>query len=175
MKTSISVPDPLWNSALDASTSTSPSGIVQEALELLVESKATSGYRGVPDLPADLAQELENTRARHTEEVRSEYALGYCDGVELVTKLTWRQISYLADPSMGVLAAGRALTRLLSDQDQKKASEDWKPVISEDVLVEYLGEYADWRGIVPWHPSPERVEGIDAAVRGHYAAVKAGR
>lgn len=149
MKLSISVPDQLWASAVEACRpETGPSLVVQRALTSLVGGASTRAE--APTLP----KELERAAALHREvlraRVRELFELGYLRGVQLATQISWEALSFLVkvgdtrkvaqrqlDFDMGggrepYMPEGLSWPALCTALDQQFSEDDGEPYFASD-------------------------------------------
>ncbi|HEX3811409.1 MAG TPA: hypothetical protein VHX59_01095 [Mycobacteriales bacterium] len=169
MKISASVPDDLWESARDFLDADSTSGVVQEALRrVLADRTGGPSYAEVPAGDPALDDSLEDLRDRLIDEARELFQRGYRKGVELIHKLDWQQLQWVAE--QGVVRAAEAVGQAV--RDLERGDLDRVSVIRPALLIEYLGRYADMTGSTEWAPSTVEIEGMDRAFQDVWKRVR---
>jgi hypothetical protein len=163
VKTSISIPDELWDEAAALSQSDSPSSIVQDALRLLVADR--KGRVPPPfDPPPDAAELVDKAVKRLRLQAQSEYHRGYTAGAEMASSLTLAHMDQIERRGFDVKqwAAGFKSGPLTRDDPTAKAA------------LSQAGLNA-WAFIVPIQPEPSGpyINGLKRALQDVSAATRA--
>jgi hypothetical protein len=171
MKLSVSVPDDLWVLAKRRVDDDSPSAVVQAALTAFGGGGPGTDYAVRPTMDEPLAADIEAARSRLVAEARDLFQQGYRGGVELAGRLNFHQLDYIV--RRGAVDAAKSMAGMAWDIDMGRAPEGAKPLIDPNVLLGYLGSYADYTGGEFETPTRPTVEGIDRALADVWERVNA--
>ncbi len=118
MRTSVYIPDELWEQVREANPTRNVSELMQTGLRKLIEE------RGVPDfakeLPSTDPAEMGRIRERLLAGARKMYELGYQHGLEIASRLDWWMLDSLARDNWDV----RRWLRSTNIQSKTSAGEE---------------------------------------------------
>lgn len=175
MKLSVSVPDELWSRAASLSSTTSPSAVVQTALEAwLADESLTGGYKVRPALHGKQEDALAETLARLAAEATASFQTGYQVGLELAGTLKLPQVSWLV--KHGVVEAARMTAEIEGDIAMQRGPQNaYGAIVGEHALRAAVGSLADFTGGDGYIPEVEFLEGVDMALRDVHRQALAGQ
>jgi hypothetical protein len=174
MKLSVSVPDPLWESAHELRPDLNPSALVQEALGSWVRTRSATPYPvgRPPEADAGFAA----ARARMTATARAEFERGYLAAVTCAETLDWVYLHSLARDRFEVKSWAERIANEAVQADMGNIPRDWAPEPETvHALLKALGNIVHPFGDDMFAPSVPYLRGFTQAMRDLWTDAVEGR
>ena len=174
MKLSVSVPEPLWDSARESRPDLNPSRLVQEALDSWVRTRSATPYP--VGRPPEADARFDAARARLTATARAEFERGYVAAVKCAETLDWDHFQSLARGRFEVRTWAANIASAAVQADLGAIPREWAPApATVSLLLEALGSIVAPFGDDMFTPSVPYVRGFAQAVRDLWTDAVEGR
>ena len=164
MKLSVSVPDDMWSTALDARPDLSPSHLVQEALAVWLRSRSKPAFSH--DRPPGATAAFAAARDRLADAAREEFGRGYRAALAVAEVIDLEYFQALVRNRFDVAVWASGIGQTTVEADLGRVPKEWvaTPVVIR-ALVEALGGLVSPYGDNEFRPNAPYLRGFSQAMR----------